>query len=358
MTDAQSTTRPAQGAMPPARGRAGYTGFRALIKAVATGPRGSRDLTFDEAREAGLALLGGEVSPAQAGAFLIGLRVKGEGAEELAGVAQALRDRAVVLRRPDGDTRPLVATAGAYDGVADAPPLGLAAAVCAAATGVAVVTSCGGRLGPKHGVTVAEVLGALGGPARPTPAESEAMLARAGVAVVHAGEALPGWDALAALRDEVGLRGPVHSAEKLVDWFGARRFVVGHTHGSYAGRLLGALERLSAERGVAVRGIEGSDVLRPGRPVAFLSHAGGALDLPERLGLVLRGDSDAELAAGLTRGVLSGAVDGAARHAVVISAAVRIIAAGTTDDPADALRRAEAVLDDGRAAATLDALLG
>lgn len=342
----------------PARGRAGYAGFRAMIKAVATGPRGSRDLTFDEAREAGQALLSGEVSPAQAGAFLIGMRVKGEGSEELAGIAQALRDRAVTLRRPDGDDRPLVASAGAYDGIADAPALGLAAAACAAAAGVSVVTSCGGRLGPKHGVTVAEVLGALGGPGRPTPAESEAMLARSGVAVVHAGEALAGWDVLAALRDEVGLRGPVHSAEKLVDWFGARRFVVGHTHGSYAGRLLGALERLGAERGIAVRGVEGSDVLRPGRPVAVLSHAGGALDLPERLGLVLRGDCDPEVAAELTRGVLAGEVDGAARQAVVLSATVRLIAAGATADVAEALRRTEATLDDGRAAAVLGALVG
>jgi hypothetical protein len=47
------------------------------------------------------------------------------------------------------------------------------------------------------------------------------MLERAGVAVVHAGEALPGWRRLAALRDEIGLRGPVHSAEKLVDHLGA-----------------------------------------------------------------------------------------------------------------------------------------
>jgi anthranilate phosphoribosyltransferase len=223
---------------------------------------------------------------------------------------------------------------------------------------VAVVASCGGRLGPKHGITVAEVLGALGGPARPTPAESEAMLARAGVAVVHVGEALPGWDALAVTRDEIGLRGPIHSAEKLVDWFGARRFVVGHTHGGYAGRLLGALERLGADRAIAIRGIEGSDVLRPGRPVAVLSHAGGAVDLPERLGLVLRGDADPEVAADLTRAVLRGEDAGAARQAVALSGAIRLIAAGTTNDPADALRRCEAVLDDGRAAATLDALLG
>jgi anthranilate phosphoribosyltransferase len=355
MREISTTATPQQ----PTRGRAGYAGFRSAIKAVATGPRGSRDLTFDEAREAAAALLAGEVSPAQAGAFLIGLRVKGEGMEELAGVAQALRDRAAVLRRPDGDGRPLVASAGAFDGVADAPPLGLAAAVCAAAAGpIAVVTACGGRLGPKHGITVAEVLAALGGPGRPSAAESEAMLARAGVAVVHVGETLPGWEDLATLRDEIGLRGPVHSAEKLVDWFGARRFVVGHTHGSYAGRLLGALERLGADRAIAIRGVEGSDVLRPGRPVAVLSHAGGAVDLPERLGLVLRGDCDPAVAADLTRAIVSGDEQGAARQAVALSSAVRLIAAGTTSDPAEALRRSEAALDDGRAAATLAALIG
>jgi anthranilate phosphoribosyltransferase len=355
MSEQISTTATAAA---PTRGRAGYAGFRTVIKAVATGPRGSRDLTFDEAREAGLALLGGEVSPAQAGAFLIGLRVKGEAAEELAGIAQALRDRALVLRRRADDGRPLVASAGAFDGVADVPPLGLAAALVAAGAGVAVVTSCGSRIGPKHGITVADVLAALGGPARPGAEDSEAMLARSGVAVVHAGEAIAGWDALAAIRDEVGLRGPIHSAEKLVDWFGARRFVVGHTHGSYAGRLLGALERLGADRAVALRGVEGSDVLRPGRPVAVLSHAGGPVDLPERLGLVLRGDCDPAFAAGLTRAVVAGDDDGPARQAVLLSAAVKLIASGTTSDPADALRRCEAALDDGRAAAALDALVG
>ena len=338
----------------PARGRAGYAGFRAVIKAVATGPRGSRDLTFDEAREATTLLLDADVSPAQAGAFLIGMRVKGEGAEELAGVAQALRDRAPALRAPAG--RPLVVSCGAFDGVAEAPPLGLAAAACAAAAGAAVVTACGDRLGPKHGVTPADVLAALGGPGRPSPEDSEAMLDRAGVAVVHAGAALPGWDALAVLRDQIGLRGPIHSAEKLVDWFGARRFVVGHTHGGYAPKLLGALARLGAQRAFAVRGIEGSDMLRPGRPTAHSDD--GPLELPERLGLTLRGDPDPELAAALTRAVLAGEDDGAARQAVALSAAVRLVAAGVAADGADGVRRAEAVIADGRGLAALDALVG
>ena len=51
--------------------RARYDGFRATIKAVGTGERGRRALTFAEAREAMAALLAAEVSPAQAGAFLI-----------------------------------------------------------------------------------------------------------------------------------------------------------------------------------------------------------------------------------------------------------------------------------------------
>jgi anthranilate phosphoribosyltransferase len=113
---------------------------------------------------------------------------------------------------------------------------------------------------------------------------------------------------------------------------------------------------MGAERAVAVRGIEGSDLLRPGRPAA-LGDA-GPLDLPERLGITLRGDADPALAAALTRAVLAGDDHGAARHAVTVSAAVRLYAAGLVADPAEGVRRAEAVLAEGRALATLDALLG
>src|SRR5918999_1409158 len=133
------------------------------------------------------------------------MRIKGETPEELAGLAHALREAAVPMHAEAG--RPLVACAGAYDGVAEAPQLSLAAAVLAAAAGAGVVVHCGDTLGPKRGVTAADVLGALGGTVRPRPDESAAMLERAGVAVVHAGEALPGWRRLAALRDEIGRGG-------------------------------------------------------------------------------------------------------------------------------------------------------
>lgn len=350
MSDAVAPT------LPEHRGRSGYGGFRAVIKAVGTGVRGSRSLTFDEARAAMATLLAGEASPVQAGAFLVAMRIKGETPAELAGMAQALRDAAasVAPDPPPGD-RPIVACAGAYDGMVETPHLSLASAILAAAAGARIVVHCGATLGPKRGTTPADVLAALGGPARPEPGESAAMLERADVALVHAGAAIPGWDALAAVRDEIGLRGPVHSAEKLVDHLGARRFVVGHTHSSYRERLQGALMLLDAERAITVRGIEGADVLRTARPSA--SDTLGPLELPELGGSVLRGDADPQLAARLTRAIVGGDEHGVAAQTATLDAGLRLYAAGCCASVATGAALAAAAVADGRASATLDALL-
>ncbi|MEY2517463.1 MAG: anthranilate phosphoribosyltransferase [bacterium] len=343
--------------LPERRGRSGYGGFRAVIKAVGTGPRGSRALTFDEAHMATAALLAGEVSPVQAGAFLVAMRIKGESPAELAGMTQALRDAAASTSAgpPSGGGGPVVACAGAYDGMVDAPHLSLAAAVLAAAAGARVVVHCGSTLGPKRGTTPADVLAALGGQARPQPEQSRAMLERSGVALVHAGTAIPGWDELAALRDEIGLRGPLHSAEKLVDHLGATRFVVGHTHSSYRERLQGALMLLGAQRAITVRGIEGADILRTGRPSA--SDTQGPIELPELPGSLLRGDADPRLAAALTRAIAGGDEHGVAAQTAALSAGVRLYVAGRCETVAAGTALASEAIADGRASATLDALL-
>ena len=342
--------------LPERRGRSGYAGFRAVIKAVGTGPRGSRALTFDEAQMATAALLAGEVSPVQAGAFLVAMRIKGETPAELAGIAQALRDAAArVAADPPSPGRPVLACAGAYDGMVDAPHLSLAAAVLAAAAGARVVVHCGSTIGPKHGTTPADVLAALGGPARPQPTESATMLERCGMALVHAATAIPGWEALAALRDEIGLRGPLHSAEKLVDHLGATRFVVGHTHSSYRERLQGALALLGAESVVTVRGMEGADILRAGRPSA--SNAHGPIELPESPGALLRGDGDPQTAARLTRAITAGDEHGVAAQTALLNAGLRLYAAGECASVRAGIALASAAVADGRASATLDALL-
>jgi anthranilate phosphoribosyltransferase len=344
-------------------GRADYAGFRSTIKAVGTGVRGSRDLSFAEARAALGLLLAGDVSPAQTGAFLVAMRIKGESPTELAGFAQALRDVCKPLATTS--SRTLVACAGAYDGVTDAPNLSLATGVVAASAGAGIVLHCGDSLGPKFGVTVADVLGALGGPRCPSAEQSTRMLEASGVTVVHAGDALPGWRALASIRDEIGVRGPMHSAEKLVDYFAARRFVVGHTHSSYSERLLGALGLLSAERSVAVRGVEGSDMMRPGRPQAF--EPGHALELPQRMESRItrpepvdrsRGSQHAaDRSARMTTELLSGELRGPVAYTVALNAGLRLYAAGLVDDTRDGLELAEAAVADGGAQATLQAMV-
>jgi len=339
------------------RGRSDYAGFRAVIKAVGTGPRGSRALTFEEARGATAGLLGGDVSPVQAGAFLVAMRIKGETPDELAGMAQALRDaaRTVAPDLPAPNGRPIVACAGAYDGITEAPHLSLVAAVLAAAAGARVVVHCGSTIGPKRGTTPGDVLAALGGPVSPDPAASLAMLERADVALVHAGPAIPGWEALAAVRDEIGLRGPLHTAEKLVDHLGATCFVVGHTHSSYRERILGALKVLGAQRAVAVRGLEGTDILRASRPSA--ADATGPLDIAESPGSVLRGDADPQVSAELTRAIVAGDEHAIAGRTAILSAGVRLYAAGCCDSVGVGAAMAAAAVADGRAAATLEALL-
>jgi anthranilate phosphoribosyltransferase len=333
-------------------GRSRYAGFRSTIKAVGTGPRGSRALSFEEARAAMAAVLAGETTDAQAGAFLIAMRVKGEEPQELAGLAQALREAA--LTRESCSVQP-IACAGAYDGVTESPQLSLAASAIAAACGAPCVVHCGDSLGPKYGTTPADVLHALGGNSRPSLEQSRAMLETSGVAVVHTGEAIPGWERLARIRDEVGLRGPVHSAEKMVDHFAARRFVVGYSHQPYGPRLVSALGILGADSSLAVRGIEGSDVPRPARPQA---SGDGAFELPQSLGLKLPRDSSSpQTSAELTRAILSGADQGGAAVAALIGAVLRASVAGLCESFQAGMARARSAVATGEATRRLERML-
>jgi anthranilate phosphoribosyltransferase len=200
------------------------------------------------------------------------------------------------------------------------------------------------------------VLAALGGPAAPDAGESTRMLERSGATLVYTPAVVPGWERLARIRDQMGVRGPIHSAERLQAFFGARRFVVGYTHSPFRERLLGALGQLGAERAVVVRGIEGSDVVRPGRPTAGGSD--GPIELPEDLSQRLPEEGGAEVSAAFTRAVLAGEENGALERSVSLSAGLRIYAAGLADDALSGTRRAAAALTDGRAAAALEALVG
>ena len=67
--------------------------FQDFIVKIAKGPRAAKDLTWDEAKRAMKALIEGEATPAQTGAFLMALRIKLESVTELASLTAAARRR-------------------------------------------------------------------------------------------------------------------------------------------------------------------------------------------------------------------------------------------------------------------------
>jgi len=354
ISPAQDGARRPRGRRPRAR----YEGFQAYVKRVGTGPKGSRDLSFEEARAALGAILDGLADPAQTGAFLVASRIKGEAPEEIAGFAAALRERCIVARPDPG--MPIVACAGGYDGVVEGPQLSLAVAAIAAASGAAIALHGAPPLGPKHGTTATQVVEALGLEPALSPEASALVLERTGIGVFWTPLLCPPWEALRPLRDAIGVRTPLNAAEKLLAPVACDAFVAGVTHLPYAVRLLEALRRLDAGRALMVRGLEGSDVAKPGRPKVYeLSHGeiteadvGDGDPLPLDAATAGAGGS-----ARLTRELVSGLAPREVTDCAVLSAGLRLYAAGVAASPSTGFAAARAALESGAAADSLAAFI-
>jgi anthranilate phosphoribosyltransferase len=72
--------------------------FKPLIAKVAAGAELSRAEAFDAFE----AMLSGDVTPAQIGGFLMGLRVRGESVEEITGAVSAMRSRMLKVEADAG----------------------------------------------------------------------------------------------------------------------------------------------------------------------------------------------------------------------------------------------------------------
>src|ERR671916_3275147 len=126
--------------------------FKPYLAKVATGAA----LTREEARAAFDALLSGEVTPAQAGGFLMALRVRGETLDEIIGAASAMRGRMLKVEAPD-DAIDIVGTGGDQSGTYNISTL---ASLIVAGCGVPVAKHGNRAASSKSGA--ADVLGTLG----------------------------------------------------------------------------------------------------------------------------------------------------------------------------------------------------
>ena len=204
------------------------------------------------------AVMRGEATPAQIAALLMGLRVKGETPEEVAGAARALRDAMV---RVVADGPHLVDTCGTGGGTVSTFNISTAAAFVAAGAGASVAKHGNRSFTSKCGS--ADVLEALGVPITLDAAAAARVLREACLTFLFAPTFHPAMKHAGPVRRELAVPSVLNLLGPLANPAGVRRQVVGVADADRAPLVAGALARLGAEHALVVHGRIGMDEIAP-----------------------------------------------------------------------------------------------
>ncbi len=308
-------------------------------------------------------VMSGEATAAQIAGLLMGLRTKGETAEEVAGAARALRAAMLPVAAAG---QYLVDTCGTGGGSVSTFNISTVAAFVVAGAGATV---------PKHGnrsftskCGSADVLEALGVRIVLDPPAATRVLKEARVAFLFAPNFHPAMKHVAPVRRELGVPSVMNLVGPLANPAGVRRQVIGVADPDRAPVVAEALVRLGAEHALVVHGRVGMDEISPLGVTDVWEVRDGAVRVweidPERyrLGisdvalLDLKGGEPAQNAERLERILANGDGDAAGLAAVLLNAGAAIYVAGIAGSFAEGLGRAREVVASGAARAALDRL--
>jgi anthranilate phosphoribosyltransferase len=335
----------------------------ALRKIVA-----GHSLTREEARKMLTAVMDGLATPAQIGALLVGLRMKGETVEEVTGCVLAMRGRVVPVRPRSA---PLLDTCGTGGSAFRVFNVSTAAAFVAAAAG-AVVAKHGNRA--MTGICgSADVLEALGIRVALTPEQCAECIDAVGIGFLFAPHHHPAMKQVSAPRREIGVRSIFNLLGPLTNPAGATRQVMGVYDSRLTSLAAGALRELGSERAIVMHGDIGLDEISTIGPTRVSElHDGGVRDYaltPRDLGLECAEPDAESLAppptpeenAELLVDVLSGAARDdrrtvARRDLVAVNAAASLRVCGFAEGWPEAVRLAHRILASGEAFAMVRSL--
>jgi len=316
-----------------------------------------RSLSESDAREAALALMTGDVPPAQAGGLLSALRVRGENGGEIVGFARALREHASPFPLSGEGLIDTCGTGGDSLGTFNVSTLaGIVAAACGARVAKhgnrAVSSRCGS----------ADLLEALGVRIDSAPRVVARCIDETGFGFLFAPNYHPTLRQLSPLRRELGFRSIFNLVGPLANPARVTRQIVGVPSPAYLRPVAEALQALGLDHALVVHGDDGADEISlTGPTTVFEVRPEGVITAvfhPEDAGLRvcrpadLAGGEAADNAAIANR-ILDGA-RGPAHDFVVINAAAALVVcerAGSLREGADLARealltlRARAVLD-------------
>jgi anthranilate phosphoribosyltransferase len=306
-------------------------------------------------------VMSGEATPVQISALLVGLRVKGETAEEVAAVAKALRNAMVALPATDPDA--LVDTCGTGGGAVTTFNISTAAALAAAGAGVRIAKHGNRSFTSQCGS--ADVLEALDVAIEVPVPRMERALAEAGIVFMFAPVMHPAIRHVGPVRRELGIPTVMNLVGPLANPARAGRQVVGVSDPKRLELMAGALCHLGAVHAMVVYGEPGMDEVSPIGMTRVIEIRDGktsewTID-PAKFGYAnikredLVGGPPAENAAIIER-VLTGNGPVGAAAAVVLNAAAAIYVSGQVRDFADAVDSAREAVASGAGVVALERL--
>jgi anthranilate phosphoribosyltransferase len=317
------------------------------------------DLTRDQARAAMEQILSGQATPSQIAGFAVALRMKGERPEEIAGMAEAMRQRVAPIRTR---RNPLLDTCGTGGDNAGTFNISTTVAIVTASTGVAVAKHGNRAVSSRTGS--ADVLESLGVRIDLTPESAARSLDVLGITFLFAPNYHAALRHASAPRHELGVRTVFNVLGPLTNPAGAKRQLLGVYADSLVLPVAEVLQRLGSERAWVVHGRDGLDELS----VFAKTHVAALVDGqitefevdPARYGLAhddrdgVKGGGAAENASRI-RKVLAGE-PGAARDVVLLNTAAALVVAGAASEIEQGIERARQAIDSGAARAKLEEL--
>lgn len=319
-----------------------------------------RDLAEDDAAEVMRGIMTGETSPAQIGAFLAALRMKGETVDEVTGMARVMREHSLKVET-EGVVVDTCGTGGDASGTFN---VSTAAAFVVAGAGAKVAKH--GNRAMSSGCGSADVLEALGAKIDLNPEQVAQCLRETGIGFMFAQVFHPAMKYVAPARREIGIRTVFNILGPLTNPAGARYQLLGVARAELAPMIAAVLSRLGTHHALVVHGDGGLDEIS----LTGESHVHEVRDgetreyyvSPEELGLskapleAVKGGTPEENAAKL-RAVLAGE-KGPLRDIVALNAAAALVAADMAPDLKAGVRLAAEAIDSGAAKERLEVFVG
>ena len=319
-----------------------------------------KDMATDEAAAAMNTIMNGDATPAQAGAFLAALHMKGETAEEIAALARVMRAHAITVKPVTGKT--LVDTCGTGGDGAQTFNISTGCAFVAAGAGVPIVKHGNRAMSSRCGS--ADVLAALGVDLVTDPAAQARIVKRVGIAFFFAPVYHPAMKHVAAARQETGFRTVFNILGPLSNPAGAQAQLLGVYSPGLTGTVAEVLRLLGLSRAMVVHGNGLDEITTTGETLVSELYDGAIRNYTltcDTFGIAPASPDD--LAGGdaagnaqILRSVLDGET-GAARDIVLLNAAAAIYLGGQAKNLHEGVRLAKVSIDSGSARARLDALI-